>query len=87
MRFRSVPSEIEAVQWLGNNPVEVASFAPEHVVYEDGELSILAGKDGAQGVVPVPVGHWVVRAADDMSDHWPVEADYFWRKYELAVAP
>lgn len=82
MRYRSTPQEIEAVQWTGSNPAEAASFAPEIVVYEDGQLFILAGKDGAQGLVPVPVGHWIVRSPGDMSDHWPVDPDYFARKYE-----
>lgn len=45
-------------------------------------LQLLAGKDGAQGWVPVPIGHWIVRNPGDNSDMWPVDPDYFAAKYE-----
>lgn len=83
MRYRSVPTEIEAVQWTGKNSKEVAEFGATFVIGCDG-LELFAGKDGAQDYVPVPPGHWIVRSAGDLSDHWPVDPDYFWRKYELA---
>ena len=87
--YVSKPSKIEAIQWLGTNLGEVRAFAP-HVVRQeftgDGvwHLELRAGKDGAQGWVGVPVGHWIVRQPDDLTDHWPVEDDYFQRKYEPA---
>lgn len=96
-RFRSKPSEIEAVQWRGDNWEEVHAFAspdgdartastavrldPDSV-YAGHPLQLLAGKDGAQDWVPVPVGHWIVRQPGDLSDHWPVDPDYFAGKYE-----
>ena len=84
--YRSKPSLIEAVQWTGDNASEIAAFG---VAFRsrppDWALEILAGKDGAQGYVPVPVGHWIVRNPSDLTDHWPVEPDYFTRKYEEAT--
>jgi hypothetical protein len=50
-----------------------------------GKLELLAGKDGAQEWVPVPVGHWLVCQPGNKSDVWPVDPDYFAGKYELAV--
>lgn len=89
-RFRSKPSEIEAVQWTGDNADEVyrfvqrAELALDRVVFrcsaDFGEL--LAGANGSQGWVPVPLGHWIVRQPGVFTDHWPVEDDYFQRKYE-----
>lgn len=49
---------------------------------ENAEVLIKAGKDGAQGWVPLPLGHWVVRQPGELSDHWPVDPDYFVAKYE-----
>lgn len=48
----------------------------------NGSIDLEAGKDGAQGFVPVPVGHWIVRNPGDHSDYWPVDPDYFAAKYE-----
>lgn len=98
-RYRSRPSEIEAVQWKGENWEEVHAFCSvdeevrtastmvrlnEDEVYAGHPLQLLAGKDGAQGWVPVPVGHWIVRNPGDLTDHWPVDPDYFAAKYERA---
>lgn len=84
MRYRSKPTEVEAIQWTGNNLEAVEQFGvkfrfgpPPHA------LRIRAGVDGAQGQVPVPIGHWIVRAKGVMNDHWPVEDDYFRDKYEV----
>lgn len=48
------------------------------------QLMVLAGKDGAQDWVPVPVGHWLVHPPGDLSDVWPVEDSYFQGKYNPA---
>jgi hypothetical protein len=84
--YSSKPSLIEAVQWTGDNIKEIADFG---VAFRsrnpEWALEILAGKDGAQDFVPVPVGHWVVRAVGDLTDHWPVDPDYFANKYEEAT--
>ena len=84
MLYRSKPQEVEAVQWLGTNIIEVWGFVPRGIVKNSEEygLGLHAGKDGAQGWVPVPVGHWIVRRPGDLTDHWPVDPDYFAAKYE-----
>lgn len=84
MRYRSKPSEIEAIQWTGVNGPDVMEFAPAATNMRQGTLRLRAGKDGAQEWVPVPVGHWIVRQPGDLSDHWPVDPDYFAKKYEPA---
>ena len=86
--YISRPSEIEAVQWTGKNFVEVLAFgatvrgrtSDDYTVAED--LELLAGVNGAQKFVPLPVGHWIVRSIGNYNDHWPVEDEYFRRKYE-----
>lgn len=85
-RYRSRPQEIEAIQWTGHNLDEVRRFAGNVVRVEYGGdgvwwLKLLAGKDGAQDWVHLPVGHRIVRQPGDLTDHWPVDPDYFARKY------
>ena len=88
MRFRSKPSEIEAIHWRGKNVDDVVEFGADDshswtkVKVSDGALSLLAGARGAQEWVPVPVGHWLVCQPGDKSDIWPVDPDYFNDKYE-----
>lgn len=83
--YRSKPQTVEAVQWTGDHDsfFEVDEFADEKVfLHHDGALDLLAGKDGSQQWVPVPVGHWLVNQPGDKSDIWPVDPDYFAAKYE-----
>ena len=89
--YESIPERVEAVQWRGFYTTAVRTFkAPLHSTYRKGsifdeiDLFLLAGADGAQGYVPVPVGHWIVRAAGDLSDHWPVEDEHFRNTYRQA---
>lgn len=84
MRYQSKPSIIEAVQWTGDNFDEVQRFTSSARMSNGGvgPRFLLAGKDGAQDYVPVPPGHWIVRQPGDLTDHWPVDPDYFAKKYE-----
>lgn len=97
--YRSKPTTIEAVQWLGTMASYEAavSFAgskvrmvgqapPSSADLPHHHIELLAGVDGAQDWVPVPVGHWLVSQPGDRSDVWPVEPDYFAAKYEPCEA-
>lgn len=88
--YVSKPSTIEAVQWGGriDDMGPVLAFGGDKVKFDDNPpaLTLLAGKDGAQEWVPVPVGHWLVCQPGDKSDIWPVDPDYFTGKYEPADA-
>lgn len=82
--YRSKPQYVEALQWTGDNYVQILNTYGEKVNIIEGELELKAGKDGAQDWVPVPRGHWLVCPVNDFSDIWPVEEEYFANKYELA---
>jgi hypothetical protein len=83
--YVSKPQHVEAVQWTGDNFGEVAEALPDKVKFERvGGLYLLAGKDGAQKWVPVPVDHWLVHQPGDLSDVWPVDPAYFAGKYDPA---
>lgn len=91
MLYKSKPTLVEAIHWVGTNFDEVSLFAPEKVMRvqhgsdpaRDNHLELLAGKEGAQDWVPVPVGHWLVHPPGDLSDIWPVEHEFFQSRYEL----
>ena len=60
----------------------VKKFGGDKIKIEQGNgLMLLAGKDGAQGWVPVPNGHWIVCAVGDKSDLWPVHPEIFAATY------
>lgn len=90
-KYRSKPQIVEAVQWTGDNLEDVLRAIPDKTARRQSStvfpshlgLYLLAGKDGAQEWVPVPIGHWLVHPPGDLSDVWPVEDEYFKAKYEL----
>lgn len=89
--YQSKPSVIEAIHWDGENFHDCTVFGEGKVRFVKTEpsmmeLQLLAGKDGAQEWVPVPVGHWIVHPPGDLSDVWPVDAEYFAGKYEPVEA-
>lgn len=88
MIYISKPQHVEAVQWTGDNAQELYAECGDKITFQhrsDFEYvcNLLAGKDGAQQWVFVPVGHWVVHPLGDFSDMWPVDDDYFQAKYDL----
>lgn len=87
LRFQSKPSLVEAILWTGANARALDVFAPGKTggSPDDGGMQLLAGVDGAQGWVDVPVGHWLVRQPGDPSDVWPVDPDRFADKYEAVT--
>lgn len=83
-RYISKPQEIEAVRWRGHSDSYeelLDARMPVRINPETAGVELAAGKHSVQGWVPVPVGHWVVRQPDDLTDHWPVDPDYFASKY------
>ena len=77
------PVPVSAVQWTGTNVHEVRAFAPgcfrvEAPTDEHPRAELLAGVEGAQGWVPLPVGHWVFGAPGDF---WPVDHEYVLANY------
>lgn len=66
--------------WLYNN-LEGWLYNNLEVDRTDWDLELLAGVHGAQGWVPVPIGHWIFGAPGDF---WPVAADYVAEHYEVA---
>lgn len=90
MEFRKKPNPVEAVHWTGDNYDEMQEFGPVDIVAEHElgsesfNMTLLAGVNGAQGWVPVPIGHWIVRNPGDDTDYWPVDNAFMEKNYEPA---
>jgi hypothetical protein len=81
-QYQSRPSTIEAVQHTGDfAALEEVALHKVRIDPATGMLELRAGMDGAQGWVPVPTGHWIVRNPGDANDLWPVDPEYFANKY------
>lgn len=84
MAFGVVPGDPSKVAKVASTAPTLPASADELREHDFLPLQLLAGKDGAQEWVPVPIGHWLVRQPGDLSDIWPVDPDYFAAKYEPA---
>lgn len=76
---------LEAVQWTGDNLIDIQEFGADcHVVRNPGDseyvLMLWCGTNGAQGFVPVPIGHWVAKATAtplQATHFYPIDPDHF----------
>lgn len=59
----------ELVAWTGGTS-SIAS-----IEWRDGSVALWCGTAGAQGWVPVPVGHWIGR--NGPHDLYPIDGEYF----------
>lgn len=85
MKLTRRPTFAYAVRWLGDNKSEIELELDGVPLRYDGEsgLELLAGKAGAQGWVPVPVGHWIFTDGSG-DDWWPVEHNYVLSNFDGA---
>ena len=76
-----------AVQWDGSTGAFAAICSLGAIFYvtkegltlSDEPASLRCGVNGAQGMVPVPLLHWVVKGGPD--HFWPVDPDEFTMLY------
>lgn len=86
MRYRRIPSTVEAVQWTGDNRDEMREFAGEffrfipHEDRENPELTAEVHDILHKCWVPLRTRDWVVRGF--MEEFWPVHQDVFAVTYE-----
>lgn len=81
-RYQRIPTEIEATQWTGTiescdeihkmGAIFITSWQNPSLV---NDAQLLAGKFGAQGIVVVPVGHWIAKLTEN--DFYPISPEVF----------
>jgi len=88
MKFRKRPVEIDAVEWTGENLLQVIRFTGQHASamsqkwedYED-----LVSRDGLkiftlEGVMKASIGDWIIKGVK--GEYYPIKADIFAKTYE-----
>lgn len=81
MKFRKKPVIIEAIQWTGENIIEVMQFmAPVRPVYLGNDEQV--GIETLEGRMAANVGDWIIRGV--AGELYPCKPDIFAATYEPA---
>jgi hypothetical protein len=78
MKFRKKPVVIEAIQWIGENFIEIDNFITvEHETYpSSGEVYIST----LEGVMKADKGDWIIKGVK--GEFYPCKPDIFEQTYE-----
>ena len=82
-KYRKKPVVVEAVQWTGNNKVEILEFTKEtrgrhRISYNTGYFEI----ETLEGVMRANVGDWIIKGVK--GEFYPCRPDIFAATYEPA---
>lgn len=80
LKFRKKPVVIEAVQWLGDNFVEVDEFlgTHPHMTYPRAGRICINTPDGPRVAL---IGDWIIRGVS--GEYYPCKPDIFEKTYDL----
>jgi hypothetical protein len=76
VKYRKKPVEIEAVQWTGENFVEITDWAGD-VWGRSGKLLVIHTLEGTMSAQP---GDWIIRGVQ--GEFYPCKPDIFDQTYE-----
>lgn len=82
-KFTSIPVEVEAIQWTGDNAPEISDFAGVNVDFEiglSGRVPVIMTKEG---YMTVSIGDYVVKEPFPTGDRdfYPFKKDIFEKRY------
>ena len=78
MKFRKKPVEIEAVQWNGENWLEIDRFiTSEHRTYPQMGVVCI---DTLEGTMEANIGDWIIKGVQ--GEFYPCKPDIFEATYE-----
>lgn len=80
MRFRAKPCQIEAVQWNGNNVVDILDLTNFTAACCEFEGRRCVEIKTLEGIMRGEVGDWIVKGLK--GEFYPVKPDIFAMKYE-----
>lgn len=78
MKFRKKPVVIEAVQWTGDNEMEIYDFSNGKVLHIAGSTKMLVPT--LEGDMQASVGDWIIRGVQ--GEFYPCKPDIFAATYE-----
>lgn len=87
--YRKKPVVIEAVQWTGNNLIEVIKHIGQHVSathFKWDEYEDLVARDGLkiftlEGTMMASIGDWIIKGVQ--GEFYPCKPDIFAATYEV----
>ena len=90
MKFRKKPVVIDAVQWTGENLLQVIRFTGQHasaISYKWEDYEDLVQRDGLkistlEGTMKASIGDWIIKGVE--GEYYPIKADIFQKTYEAA---
>ena len=82
MKFRKKPVVIEAIQWDGNNKIEIIKFTEKKVIFTFKENYLIIPT--LEGQMKANKGDWIIKGYSSKQGYhfWPVKPDYFVEHYE-----
>ena len=88
MKFRKKPAVIDAVEWTGENLLQVIRFTGQHasaLSYKWEDYEDLVRRDGLkiftlEGVMKASIGDWIIKGVK--GEYYPIKADIFAKTYE-----
>ena len=90
MKFRKKPVMIDAVEWTGENLLQVIRFTGQHasaMSYKWEDYEDLVQRDGLkistlEGTMKASIGDWIIKGVE--GEYYPIKADIFQKTYEAA---
>lgn len=76
-KYRKKPVVIEAVQWNGDNAVEIAQFMGVISLESNADSLFI---DTLEGTMRASVGDWIIKGVS--GEHYPCKPDIFDATYE-----
>jgi hypothetical protein len=80
-KFVKRPIEIEAIQWKGDNDLEIRMFMNQPLNIEEGEVIFRT----LEGLEHASVGDWIIKGIK--GEFYPCKPDVFERTYEKSKEP
>lgn len=80
MKFRKKPVEIEAIQWTGNNFIEIDEFIT--VVHETFPSQGIIYIPTLEGLMKASLLDWIIKGVN--GEFYPCKPDIFEKTYEVA---
>lgn len=86
MKFRKKPVVIDAIQWTGNNEIDVTDFVGEklktnrHLQSETKDLPSIIYIPTLEGVMQAKANDWIIKGVN--GEFYPCKPDIFEKTYE-----
>lgn len=78
-KYRKLPVVIEAIQWTGDNLVEIKKFTKGNIFISSLKSNIIVIKT-PEGDMNCKIGYYIIKGVN--GEFYPIEGNIFYRTYE-----